>query len=118
MAGREQALRNFGYRISSRRCLLGMSQEKLAELCDLSTNAIRNLESGLSEAKSLTLMRLCSALRCSSDFLLFGDDIATEITYANQMMSMLKEAQGKLDDRKLIILLKQTSTLISSLATL
>ena len=118
MADRAQELRAFGYRVAGRRSELGMSQEKLAELCGLSKNAIGNLESGQSEPKALSLKSLCAALRCSSDFLLYGNDLPQDNSDACQLLSLLKEAQGELDDRKLAVFLSQSRSLIKNLASL
>ena len=118
MADSKQELRAFGYRVSNRRGELGISQEKLAELCNLSKNTIGRLESGQSEPMALTMKSLCAALRCSSDFLLYGSDLPQDTTAASQLLSLMKDAQGKLDERKLAVFLSQSRSLIDNLASL
>ena len=118
MADRAQEMRAFGYRVSGRRSELGMSQEKLAELCGLSKNAIGNLESGLSEPKAFSLKNLSSALRCSSDFLLYGERMPENSAAVDQLLSLMKDAQGKLDERKLAVFLDQSRRLIDNLSSL
>ena len=95
-----------------------MSQEMLAELSGLSKNAIGNLESGLSEPKAFSLKSLCSVLKCSSDFLLYGEELPDNSETAEQLISLVKEAQGKLEGRKLEAFMRQSRSLIDVLASL
>ncbi len=118
MADRARELRAFGYRVAGRRYELGMSQETLAEKCGLSKNAIGNMESGLSEPKASSLKSLCCALECSSDYLLYGEQLPADSAAASQLLSLMKDAQGKLDKRKLAFFLDQSRHLLDNLTSL
>ncbi len=52
----------FGKRVREYREILGYSQEKLAELADVSTNTINSIENGKTFVKYSTLKKLSSAL--------------------------------------------------------
>ena len=54
-----EVLKEFGKLIRSRRRERGISQEKLAELCDLSACQIVNIEQGRVNVRFLNLIRLC-----------------------------------------------------------
>lgn len=70
--------RNFGIRVKNARTSIGMTTEQLAEKSNRSENYIFRLESGQS-CSIHTLYQLIKALNKSSDYLLFGDDMKTEI---------------------------------------
>ncbi len=50
--------------VASRRAELGLSQQKLAELCGTTQSAIARLESGGRPPRIDTLLRIASALDC------------------------------------------------------
>ena len=50
----------------------GLTQEKLAELSELSNNYISNIENNYSIPSLETLMKLCEALKTTPDYLLLG----------------------------------------------
>ena len=117
MADREQAGKAFGYRVAGRRSELGMSQEKLAELCDLSVNTIAKIESGRNDPKASTVMSLCAALGVSSDYLLYGSNLPKESSAADQLLGLFREAQAMLDDQKMNIVIQQAQLLVNNLAS-
>lgn len=61
-----------GKRIYERRKQLGITQEYLAELADTTPQAISNYERGERELKVTTIMKISSALKITTDFLLTG----------------------------------------------
>lgn len=61
-----------GARIRTLRVTSGMTQEKLAELANLSTPYISHLETGKKRAGVDTLIRISTALNTTFDFLLTG----------------------------------------------
>ena len=70
--------RNFGIRVKNARNSIGMTTEQLAEKSNRSENYIFRVEAGQS-CSIHTLYQLIKALNKSSDYLLFGDDMKTEI---------------------------------------
>ena len=62
-----------GMRLRQARDFAGYTQEKLAELVDVSVQYISDLERGVVGVSVPTLMNLCRALNASSDFILFND---------------------------------------------
>ena len=68
----EKFLRDMGTRIHFRRRELGLTQEQLAELMDVSIQMISNLELGKKAIRPENLARLCEILGVSSDFILRG----------------------------------------------
>ena len=62
-----------GKRLRFKREQAGYTREQLAELCSLSPRFIANIEFGESTFSLDSLMAMCRALSCSSDYLLFGD---------------------------------------------
>ena len=68
-----------GLRLRERRERAGYTREKLGELCSLSPRFIANIELGDSTFSLDSLMTVCRVLSCSSDYLLFGDSVDTEV---------------------------------------
>lgn len=66
-------IKEMGYRISMRRKELGLTQETLAELADVSPQLISNAENGQRAISSDKLFRISRALNTSSDYLLSGE---------------------------------------------
>lgn len=61
-----------GARIMQRRKRLGMKQSELAELINVSDNQISNIENGRSFPRLNSFIMICSALNCTSDYLISG----------------------------------------------
>lgn len=61
-----------GGRIKMAREAAGFTQEWFAEKIDVSVQYISDLERGVTGTSIPTLIKICEALRISSDFLLFG----------------------------------------------
>ena len=60
-------------RIKERRNQLGLTQEKLASLINVTKGAIANYENGVSAPKTEIMCQLFSALECDANYL-FQDD--------------------------------------------
>jgi transcriptional regulator with XRE-family HTH domain len=65
-------LKQIGARISARRRELNMTQETLAEKMDVSIQMISNLEGGKKAIRPENLVKLCTALDVSADYILRG----------------------------------------------
>lgn len=64
-----------GMRLRKKREQAGYTREKLGELCSLSPRFIANIELGDSTFSLDSLITVCHVLSCSSDYLLFGENI-------------------------------------------
>ena len=68
-----------GLRLREKREKAGYTREKLGELCSLSPRFIANIELGDSTFSLDSLMTVCRVLSCSSDYLLFGNHLDSEV---------------------------------------
>lgn len=64
-----------GQRVREKREQAGYTREKLGELCSLSPRFIANVELGDATFSLDSLITVCKVLSCSSDYILFGNDI-------------------------------------------
>lgn len=60
--------------IKKKRIEKGMTQEKLAQSCEISRQRVTNYEIGIREPNIATLKKLASALECTVDELLEDDE--------------------------------------------
>lgn len=63
-----------GRRMKAARVEIGLSLDDLAAATDMSKTALWQIETGQTEPKASTLLRLSIQLRCSIDYLVRGDD--------------------------------------------
>ena len=75
-------LSEIGMRISERRKQLGFTQEQLSAWMDVSVQMISNLERGNKAIKIDNLVKLSRILKVSTDYILTGEQTATD---ANQL---------------------------------
>ena len=65
----------FGEKIKTRRCELGLSQTELASVCGISLRSVQNYESGQRHPANIVIVRkIAAALKLSQEYLL--DDAA------------------------------------------
>lgn len=83
-----------GGRIKAERKKLGLSQEKLSELVNVTPHYIYEIERGTKAMSMETLINICTALELSSDYVLFG------ISKQNQG-SVYEKLEQLGDDRRL-----------------
>jgi len=76
----------FGSRIRAVREKQKLSREKLAELANISTQFLADIETGKKGMTVVTLKKICSALHISSDLIVF-DIKDTENSYITSMLS-------------------------------
>ena len=67
-----------GERIAERRKALKMTQEELAEKIDVSIPMISNLEQGKKAIRPENLVKICSVLGLSADFILTGKTVTQQ----------------------------------------
>jgi transcriptional regulator with XRE-family HTH domain len=92
--------KQLGRRIAKRRNVLDLTQSELAEKANMSTTYTGNVERG-AKCSIETLMKLCTALEVTPDYLLLGVDK----NYRNDSLDEIKDAIYRCDNqkRKLII---------------
>ncbi|MGN0552061.1 MAG: helix-turn-helix domain-containing protein [Oscillospiraceae bacterium] len=66
-------LKEIGSRIKTERKCRSLSQEKLAEMINVSPHYIYEIERGLKAMSLETLINLSAALKISTDYILFGN---------------------------------------------
>ena len=74
----QQKKKEMGKRVRAWREKRGYTREQLSGLSALSPRFIANIESGDSSISLDTLVALCRSLACSSDSLLFGNEVQPE----------------------------------------
>ena len=67
-------LDQMGRRITARRKELGLTQEQLSEIVNLSEQTISTAECGKKALRPENIAKLSVALNCSTDYLLLGTD--------------------------------------------
>lgn len=86
MRSKKQINVEIGERIKRAREEKNLTQEKLAETIDVSTQYVSDLERGVVGASLSTLKSICTALDVTSDQLLFGN-ASEEVTQIHLMES-------------------------------
>ena len=74
----EDLLKSIGHRICTQRKLMGYTQEQLSEMMDVSIQMISNLERGNKSIKIENLLKVCSILNVSTDYILKGEYSETD----------------------------------------
>ena len=94
----ERLLKEIGARINARRKELSMTQERLAEIMDVSIQMISNLELGKKAIRPENLVKLCTALNTSSDYILQGIRADWEIEdFLEKYKNLTREKQDLID---------------------
>lgn len=90
--------KQIGKRIAKRRDVLDMTQAELAEKANLSATYTGNVERG-AKCSIETLMKFCSALDVTPDYLLLGVDKE----YRSDSLDDIKDAIFRCDTKKRIL---------------
>ena len=88
----------------------GFTQEKLAEIVDISSRNLSNIELGLSYPKPETLEKIMLALNMTTEELFSNDNLKTEDELLNEINKFISEA--KTDRLKLEKVYKILKTLV------
>ena len=87
-----------GCRINIRRKELGLTQEQLAEKIDVSVQMISNLELGKKAVRPENLVKLCTVLSVSADYILMGKKSEHEMfALASKYKALSEEKQDLID---------------------
>lgn len=87
-----ELLKEMGQRIMIRRKSLRMTQEELAEKLGVSTQMISNLELGKKAIRPENLIKVCSVLELSADFILNGTSAKSAVdSVAEKLIQLTAE---------------------------
>lgn len=89
-------LQEVGQRIMNRRKKLGLTQEQLAEMSDLTTQFVSYAESGKRAMRPENLMRIAAALGVSTDYLLTGDIIDKDKLLLSEKLDKLTDSEVRI----------------------
>ena len=103
--------KTIGSRIRKRRIACNLSQEKLAEMCDVGTTHISHIETGNCIPSLKVFIAILNALSCSADELLCDELNKAEYTYNNEITNLLEDCSS----HELMIITNTIQALKSSL---
>lgn len=86
-------LQEIGQRIIERRKKLGLTQEALAEKGDMTTQFVSYAETGKRAMRPENLLKICTALNVSADYLLTGDIIDKDLLIISDKLRQLSPSQ-------------------------
>lgn len=86
-------LHDVGQRIMNRRKEMGLTQESLAEISDLTPQFVSYAETGQRAMRPENLMKLASSLGVSTDYLLTGDIIDKDLLLISEKLERLNPSQ-------------------------
>ena len=89
----ENLLKEIGQRITARRKQLRMTQEELSEKAGVTSQTISNAELGKKGLRPENIIRLCSAMDISPDYLLLGRISDEDVSTLKQKVSKLTPEQ-------------------------
>ena len=82
---------DIGIRIRKRRKELELTQEQLAEKCDLSVTHMSHIETGSTKLSLPTLVRVANVLNTSLDELVCDNIVASRAIYVNEIATVLEQ---------------------------
>ena len=106
--------KTIGTKIRKRRLDAGLSQERLAEMCDVGTTHISHIETGNCIPSLKTFIAIINALSCSADELLCDELSNAEHTYSSEIAHLLEDCNS----RELMVMADTLVSLKSSLRKL
>lgn len=89
-------LQEVGQRMMNRRKKLGLTQEQLAEMSDLTTQFVSYAEAGKRAMRPENLMRIAAALGVSTDYLLTGDIIDKDKLLLSEKLDKLTDSEVRI----------------------
>ena len=92
----KKELKNMGDRMKSKRLQLGYTQEKVAELTDISFSTYSKIENAIQSPSLDTLIRISIVLDISMDYLIFGKKKKKkDIDNISDIITLLQNADFK-----------------------
>ncbi|EKQ54379.1 MAG: putative transcription factor, MBF1 like protein [Clostridium sp. Maddingley MBC34-26] len=83
--------KQIGQRIRNERAKLNLNREKFAEILELSTNFVGQIERGEKKMSLDTLVKISDCLHISLDFLIRGKDISPDKTDTNKLHMLINK---------------------------
>ncbi len=97
-------LAEIGSRIKSERKRSGFSQEKIAEMINVSAHYIYEIERGTKAMSLETLMNISTALNLSTDYILFGNAKTSAASLTEQLSEISSERRERAENAFLALL--------------
>ncbi|NDO47152.1 helix-turn-helix transcriptional regulator [Clostridium sp. MD294] len=92
----KKQLKNIGDRMKSKRLQLGYTQERIAELTNISFSTYSKIENAIQSPSLDTLIRISIVLDISMDYLIFGNENTKKNTdNFSDMITLLQNADFK-----------------------
>jgi len=92
----KKELKSMGDRMKSKRLQLGYTQERVAELTDISFSTYSKIENAIQSPSLDTLIRISIVLDISMDYLIFGNEnIKKDIDDFSDIITLLQNADFK-----------------------
>jgi len=92
----KKELKSMGDRMKSKRLQLGYTQERVAELTDISFSTYSKIENAIQSPSLDTLIRISIVLDISMDYLIFGNEnIKKDIDNISDIITLLQNADFK-----------------------
>jgi transcriptional regulator with XRE-family HTH domain len=103
--------KTIGAKIRKRRINCNLSQERLAEMCDVGTTHISHIETGNCIPSLKVFIEIVNSLGCSADELLCDELEKAELTYSSEISNLLEDCSS----HELMIITDTIQALKSSL---
>lgn len=87
----------FGKKIRNIREKQKLSRERLAEMANISTQFLADIETGKKGMSVATLKKICLALRISSDYIIFNRENNAEFSLDAMLVSIPEDKQEDLE---------------------
>lgn len=87
--------KTIGSKIRKRRIACDLSQEQLAEMCNVGTTHISHIETGNCVPSLKVFIAILNALSCSADELLCDELNNAEHTYLSEIANLLQDCTSK-----------------------
>lgn len=88
-----ELLISMGHRLTARRKQLGLTQEELADRAGTTTQTISTAETGRKALRPENILKICTALDISADYLLRGTISEEDISILSTKMAGLTSTQ-------------------------
>lgn len=110
--------KGFGERTRKSRESIGLTREKFSEMVDRTENYVLSLEKGDKSCSIHTLHQICSSLKQSPDYILYGDKMEENNENKNIDKDILLEIINRCDEEEIAILKDVALTLFPNLTKL
>ena len=105
--------KEIGQRIKELRNSYGYTQDKLAEMVDLTTDHIRSMEAGRRGVTAETLSKLKRVFNVSADYLLTGSDNRNDISRLQEILSGVDSSLFPFIEESVILMIQVSNLKIS-----